>query len=990
MAITLVNPNIPRAQWTGDGVTTRFTTGWPARAAHHIATSFLAPDAAAPVSPDIGYSVEGLDTGTVLTLVFNDPPPTGTVITAVRELPIERQEDYDQEKAFRAAAVNSEFADGIMIDQQLDMRLRRTIQLDDSDPTTGTLYLPSLAARKSKLFGFDADGLPVPVTSDGTTEAEFDVDFYAGLDAATGGMRLLFDTDDGLRKGTVDTLASYIRSSVSGLPIITREECGMAGDWDGTTGTDDSAKLQQCINTAAANGGATFMLRARAGRMFYFAGRPVGKSNVNLIFVSEIAAGERGGVGIRGTLASVVGVADARLSADIEAGVTELPLDTALLGGGVVSSFYAIGDRLLLTGQLDSAGTPLEEQEVRVTAVDADSVTIATPTLYAFKSTYAHGVYWDGWGLENQTVVRKLRTAALDSDAAEGTNTVLCDTDQIGRLAVGDWVILEDDKLQSDVVAGASDSLIHREIAQVRAIGEGSPGEVRLSRRCSRTYEIAYQARLTVMDPARGASIQGAVVNFTAAAHASAPSAVRMELAVQSTVGGCRVPNADVYGSKGNLFRAHLCWGCEFVECSAENPKYLGPGEGYGYYITHSTNTHTRACRATGCRHSYIWLCATDCDAYDPRSEDARLHDFDWHGADEVGCVAYRVEGTGSSVTASATLSCIGLGNSAGLCMPRRCGVVGGTFQDYNSDLSTCIFIEPGAIDCFVRGVTFRNIYRWLGLFDIPDHGDMIASGNAVEDCVVEGCAEWLAYMDGGFYGSISRTHAGMRVVGNRFRGISKIFNTNQLADLVITGNTFDEITEDVTYTYWLYALDITGLVVTDNQVTASSRGIRTQTCPAARIADNTFISQVNATVLNEVGVSTDLVWLDNRVIDLDNAVVSRAAGSVITEHPRLVGPQTIADDDVFVTKPLRRTGLCTVLLDDGQPFVQFAYRTGSGATAPGVLWSDSGTTFVGATGALAAAGGTDNAFNINAHTDGYLYFSNRTGGSLAIEAVWS
>jgi hypothetical protein len=905
--IAVVNDATPRAQFTGDGLTAAWSVSWPVRTSPTSSSPSARRD-----EPDIAYTVVPLDDDGGFTIRFDTPPLAGTLITLVRQERSSARPATGRKRQFDADTVDAEFADGVMRDQELRMRLGRTVRLPDSDPHV----------------------------------------------------------------------------AASGLPIITSSIAGLVGDYDGTLnfGTDDAPALQAAIDSySALYGGALFMLAAQPGKGFYFAGSPRCKTNVKLLFTSPVAVAPAAGPKIRGELAQVGGTAGYYLTADVTAGNFAATVDTTPSGGGAVNAHFAAGDLVYITGLLDSAGTPLEEQELIVASATTTTVTFTKAFNSAYQATYAVGAYETAWGAANKAVLRKVRTAALASSATEGTDIVAVTSPTLARVAVGDLVIVEDDSLQSDI-RGSGTGRVAREMAKILAIGEGGATNVRLSRRLARTYSTSFNARLTVVTPAKGCSIQGASVTFTAAAASGTPPSFQMRWADACTIAGCGVLNLDDYGSRGNGFRIDLCHECNIAECSVTSPKYYASGEGYGIYITHSTGCDVTNSQMTGCRHSYVWFGATDCDNRDCRSTACLLSDFDFHGGDEYGCTVYNPEVTGGSVSASSTLSAFAFGNSTGLVNPRYCGVAGGTVENYQSPLGYCVRFEAGASNCFVRNTRFHNIYQALYHSDTSGFAALASTNCIFENNIIDGCADWCVYLNGGAAGSTNKTAVGMLVKGNTFRTVGKMVYVSQLDKLLLQDNTFDLITPDVSYTYAFNLADCTNLQVVRNRANGASRGIKLTTCPSALVAINVLSNQVNSTAIDwSGGGSTGAIVVGNVYLGFVATFGRDTTGGVL-EWPRATAI-TIADDAVYKLLPLDASGRVFVFKDQNvTPRIGVAYWAGA---TPACASLTTNGAVAATTGVLAGTTGTDGNLTVSAANDGYVYVENRSGGSLDISVIW-
>lgn len=104
-----------------------------------------------------GFTVSGAGRSEGGTVIFVDPPRSGSVITLRRRLRIERVSDFQESGELRARVLNDELDYQTAALQQLADDLTRTVQTEPTD-FGGPLVLPPRSARASRLLGFDAGG----------------------------------------------------------------------------------------------------------------------------------------------------------------------------------------------------------------------------------------------------------------------------------------------------------------------------------------------------------------------------------------------------------------------------------------------------------------------------------------------------------------------------------------------------------------------------------------------------------------------------------------------------------------------------------------------------------------------------------------------------------------------------------------------------------------------------------------------------------------
>ncbi len=166
----------PLVRYLADGEETEFTYPFPVFASEDIAVYF---NGARQFS---GFDVAGAGATEGGTVTFDGPPAEGIIVMLERRLPIERMTDFLEGGDFSARAINNELDFLIAAIQQVGRdqapMLRYT---DDEEPSE--VNLPGKAQRANKVLGFDGDGDPIAVSTEGVMAAP---DFTAsGTGAAT-------------------------------------------------------------------------------------------------------------------------------------------------------------------------------------------------------------------------------------------------------------------------------------------------------------------------------------------------------------------------------------------------------------------------------------------------------------------------------------------------------------------------------------------------------------------------------------------------------------------------------------------------------------------------------------------------------------------------------------------------------------------------------------------------------------------------------------
>lgn len=138
---------------TGNGVTTVFPYSF------RILTSADLEVRLDGVLQSSGYTVSGIGAASGGNITFSSAPGNGVQVLRQRVATFNRSTDYQRGGAFSEETVDNDFDRAIMLAQQLDDRLGRTLRA----PATDTAYpseLPSASARASSVLGFDATGQP--------------------------------------------------------------------------------------------------------------------------------------------------------------------------------------------------------------------------------------------------------------------------------------------------------------------------------------------------------------------------------------------------------------------------------------------------------------------------------------------------------------------------------------------------------------------------------------------------------------------------------------------------------------------------------------------------------------------------------------------------------------------------------------------------------------------------------------------------------------
>ena len=359
---------------------------------------------------------------------------------------------------------------------------------------------------------------------------------------------------------TLADLAAVIVSG-PGAPFIRAPEAGMVGD----SVTDDSFPLQTDMDLRSSQGGAVYFLRAAPGASFYFANSIRVPSNITLLMASPILLAKLATFTIPGSFTAANGLTGLRITAPAAAGSTTITVDTSPYGGGPVSTVLAPTDQIIIFGNRDGCGSANQAQELRVTAVNnaLAQITVHTQLTATYPIVWPAGAFQTNYGTSDQTQIFKVEIARAAANLAAGENLVLIQTADSGLVRPGDMVLLKDDATVADIsgVVGGNTAPCGEELAMIVPSVSGDPSlSVRLDRRASRSFLTSRNFRLTKLAPVTNVTVSGARF-LSAASPDSAPARPIPWTEQRYTRGvvfdGCSVPNTDIFGKRGDAFRAY-------------------------------------------------------------------------------------------------------------------------------------------------------------------------------------------------------------------------------------------------------------------------------------------------------------------------------------------------------------------------------------------------------------------------------------------------
>jgi hypothetical protein len=118
----------------------------------------------------VDYTVSGVGADTGGDITFLAAPGNTLSVSLVREMEVVRSTDYQQQGDFNAGTVNPDFDRAILLLQDVQTQLGRSIRTPADE--VGTIpTLPSIDDRAGLFMGFDANGQPIPLSGTGNDAA---------------------------------------------------------------------------------------------------------------------------------------------------------------------------------------------------------------------------------------------------------------------------------------------------------------------------------------------------------------------------------------------------------------------------------------------------------------------------------------------------------------------------------------------------------------------------------------------------------------------------------------------------------------------------------------------------------------------------------------------------------------------------------------------------------------------------------------------------
>jgi hypothetical protein len=643
-------------------------------------------------------------------------------------------------------------------------------------------------------------------------------------------------------------MTEFLKVVAKGRPFYSSADAGIVQDGS----INNSPMLNSFMDTISAIGGGTIIIESKEGQTLHFDEDVMVPSFVNLIFNCFHTLGQNATLKIAG--GKKPKVSGLRLLANATKDATTFSVDTANAGGGLVSAYITPGCPITINAYRDSSGNSKQSESNTVVSVNDTTriVTVTDGLDYAYPVQSVGSPYeLANPGSSDFTTITVEASARLTVDGAEMSNVVTVDSTQVNNLHLQDWVAIETNQLVDNFTT-------EFEIAQIIGIHDDGANVVTLSRKLRRTYAVAKQARLTVLQPAFRSTIQGSAPERSAPPDAGTLVHYHeIRYAVDCFLIDCSVPNQGTYGGPGQGFRLHKVYNCWNIRSTMRNPDYFASGEGYGCTTVYGTRSGHIQPYMQGCRHSVVHMASTECYSPDVETSDGRLAEVDFHGLNSVDCWASIRRLSFASRTASSSNGAIVCGNPTHLAGDHDCGVVGGNIGPFGGNVGVySLRVYPPSRNFTVKDMAFYDIDNLLIHQDIVGQPSLVADGITIMNCIVDGCADRLFDMQGGQNGSTARTWKNLRVINLKATGCVKGSLFKQGDGLILDDVSLKALAPSSSEKYVLNIENVVNLRIHESDFDGFYRGIQLKDTPNHVFNLVTFWNQLETVYRSDLGGS--------------------------------------------------------------------------------------------------------------------------------------
>ena len=186
MATFDINDTNRRIQYTTNGSQTSFAFSFQINADSEL--KVILGETTQSLSSDYTVSIATNGTGTVN---YASAPTSGQKLTILANKPLSRTSAYSTGASFTAASLETDFDNTIMVLQQFEEKIDRTLQLPEfvtgsTAPSLTVPYNDTSSDNANKVIGYNTDGTDLTLLSKGITTVALTTNTLSAGSSATG------------------------------------------------------------------------------------------------------------------------------------------------------------------------------------------------------------------------------------------------------------------------------------------------------------------------------------------------------------------------------------------------------------------------------------------------------------------------------------------------------------------------------------------------------------------------------------------------------------------------------------------------------------------------------------------------------------------------------------------------------------------------------------------------------------------------------------
>lgn len=194
MATFDINDTTRRVQYTTNGSQTQFAFSFQINADSEL--KVILGETTLTLSANYTVTIATNGTGTV---DFSSAPSTGQKLTILANKPLSRESVYSTGASFTAAALETDFDNTIMVLQQFEEKIDRTLQLPEfvtgsTPPSLIVPYNDSNSDNANKVIGYNSSGNALTLLSKGVSTVSITTNTLSAGASATGSASVSGDT----------------------------------------------------------------------------------------------------------------------------------------------------------------------------------------------------------------------------------------------------------------------------------------------------------------------------------------------------------------------------------------------------------------------------------------------------------------------------------------------------------------------------------------------------------------------------------------------------------------------------------------------------------------------------------------------------------------------------------------------------------------------------------------------------------------------------